>query len=185
MKNPKVAARYAKSLKDLAKEQGKLDECHSDMELILNACKESKDFDRLLMSPVINTDKKLAILREILSGKISELSMAFVEIITRKRREMLLESIAEAFILLYNHFKDIHTATITTATPLTDELREAVKNVIKKEQNGEIQLEEHVDEDLIGGFVLRLGDKQFNASIRQKLYDLEQEFSKNTYQRKI
>ncbi len=186
MKNPKVAARYAKSLKDLAKERNELEACKADMQLIIQACKESDEFERLLISPVINTDKKLVIFREILSEKVSELTMNFVEIITRKRREGLLASIAEAFMLLYNDFKGIHEATIVSARPLNEDLRKAVLEVLKEARNGdEIQLEEKVDESLIGGFVLRMSDKQYDASIRQKLDNLKKEFRSNHYQSKI
>lgn len=185
MLNPKVAARYAKSIKSLAKEQGLLEEVHADMQLIAGLCNEARDFRKMLESPVVNTDKKLSILKEVFTGKVTELTMQFMEIIARKRREALLASIAEAFVLLYNHHNEIHEATVTTAVALDDELRAAFKDAIASAQKGSVQLKEKVDPDLLGGFVLRVGDNQFNASIRQKLNELEKEFSKNTYQRKI
>jgi F-type H+-transporting ATPase subunit delta len=181
MTNSIVASRYAKSLLDLALEQGSLEKVHADMLLIEETCKHSKELAIFLKSPVIKPDKKRAVLKQVFSGKLSPITDSFIDLMTVKLRESYLEPIAAEFIKQYKRHKNILTAVITTASGLDDNLRKQVLDLVKKSENSEIELVEKVDKGLIGGFVLRIGDRQVDASILRQLHDLRKEFSENPY----
>jgi len=184
MQDTKVAKRYAKSILELSSERVVMDAVHEDMKLLLTTCKENHDLSLLLGNPIISSDKKLNILRQIFAGKMNALTIAFFEIITRKGRESYLESIAREFESLYKVLKGIRTAEIVSASGLDDNLRQQVYKILREGGSSEVELSEKVDQKLIGGFILRMGDKQYDASIASELRKLAQEFSVNPYIRK-
>tara|TARA_B100000902_G_C26599834_1_gene569937 strand:- start:28 stop:492 length:465 start_codon:yes stop_codon:yes gene_type:complete len=150
------------------------------MELISATCTASKDLSLLLKSPIVKTDKKQAILSEVFPS-ISPISAAFVQLITKKKREPLLQEISSRFLSVYKIDQGIESATVSTALPLDDELRAAVMNFIKKQGVDKVELTEFVDTKLIGGAIIRLGDKQLDASVLRQINDLKQSFNKNLY----
>ena len=180
MKNTRATYRYAKSLLELAKEQGTLEVCKTDMETVVSICKDSRELMLLLKSPVVKTDKKQAIFSEIF-GSCSDLTMSFIQLITQKKREALLFDIAERFLLVYKESLGIGTAVLTTATSIDEDTRQNILDFIKKQGINQVDLTEKIDESLIGGAVLRLGDKQLDASIARQIKDLKQSFNKNLY----
>lgn len=177
----RLGKRYAKSLLDLANEMGKTDDVKADMETILNIIKNSKEFEILINSPIINPDKKLSIFKELFDGKLTEMSCNFIEIITRKGRESKLGVIAQGYINLYRIGKGINVATVTTAVALSDEERESIRAKIADATGKSIEIEEKVDPSIIGGITLRLDDKQFNGSIAYQLESLKRQFRENLY----
>lgn len=186
MPNYKAASRYVKSLLGLAEEQGVLDEVHKDMQLIAKTCDNNYDLVVLLQSPIIKHDKKRIILEKIFKGKVNKLTMAIIDIVTRKNREALLPTIAREFHSAYNSFKGIQPASITTTIPLDAELRKEIEKIVKKLSDKKtIELEEKLDKDLIGGFILNVGDKQVDASISSKLKSLKLAFKHNPYVREF
>ena len=175
----KVAKRYAKSLIDLSNEKGVMDAVNADMKLIASVCDQNRDLRLLISNPTIQSDKKHEILKQIFSGKINTLSMMFIDIIIRKNRESYLFQIAKEFTAQYKHLKGIQTAEIISAVGLDDSLRKQVYDIIKGTSRSEVELVEKVDNSLIGGFVLRIGDKQYDASILSNLRKLKQTFATN------
>jgi F-type H+-transporting ATPase subunit delta len=180
----KVAKRYAKSLIDLSKETGVIDAVGADMTLFAAVCEQNRDLTLLLSNPIIHADKKLSILKKVFEGKMNKLSISFFDIVTRKGREPYLEGIAREFVSQFKRFKGIQTAVITSAVGLDDKLRSEVYRIIKSSLNSEIELIEKVDKNIIGGFVLRMEDKQYDASIASELKKLTKEFASNPYVRK-
>lgn len=178
----RAASRYAKSLLELAIEKGALDEVHNDMLLFHDVCKSNSDFLLMLKNPIIKHDKKKAILDQIFKGKVNDLTMAIFDIITRKNREPLLPAIAKEFHNLYNINKGIQLAKITTAVPLDSGLRTKLEALVKKiSSKDKVELIEVVDKDIIGGYILKVGDRQLDESLRSKLKALEVKFSQNPY----
>ena len=176
-----VASRYAKSLIDLAVETKQLEEVANDMRLIKQVCKENREFVILLESPVVKTDKKMAIFKSIFGGKISVTTQAFLDIVARKRREGYIDNIAYAFDEQYKLFKNITTAVVTTAVPLDAATKTKITELVSKNSSGKVELIEKIDKSLIGGFILTVNDKQVDASIKRKLNDLRKNFSTNLY----
>jgi len=181
MRQSRVTIRYAKALLKLSIEQNTLEQSYNDMVLLDAVCTENRDLVLLLKSPIVKTDQKLSILKEIFASKLGEVSMAFITIITTKKREGLLALIASSFISLYKLHNKIETATVTTATPLDEALRTEVINYIKKHGDDNVELTEKVDEKIIGGTIIRMGDKQLDASVSKAISELRQTFNKNLY----
>lgn len=181
MKGTRATIRYAKSFGDLAAEQGSLEKVYADMRLIHKTCSANRELSILLNSPIVKTDKKQSILKEIFHGKIFKLTEDFILLITSKRREALLESIAEAFVEQYKVRKKILTAVITTTFGLDEDLRKKVLELVKKSANSEIELIEKTNDKLLGGFILQVGDKRLDASIAKQVRRLAMSFSENPY----
>ena len=145
MKNTRATYRYAKSLLELAKEQGTLEACKTDMETVVSICKDSRELMLLLKSPVVKTDKKQAIFSEIF-GSCSSFTMSFIHLITQKKREALLSDIAERFLLVYKESLGIGTAVLTTATSIDEDTRQNVLDFIKKQGINQVDLTEKIDD---------------------------------------
>jgi len=182
MADLRVASRYVKSLLGLAVERNVVEEVHNDMLLFSKVTSGNRDFAIMLRSPVIRHEKKRAILEKIFAGKVNALTMAIIDILTRKNREPLLPAIATEFHNAYNEFKGIGKAYITTTIPMDKELREAVEQIVRKlSDKKQVELHERVDKDLIGGFILNVGDRQIDASIKSKLKSLSMKFNENYF----
>ena len=181
MAETKVARRYAKSLLGLGKEKSVVDRLYDDMCLISDTIRENRQLALLFKSPIINTDKKDRILQEIFGDKISEVTLQFLQIITRKKREYYVEDIVSAFVAKYKECKGIQTAQVITATPLGDDLRQEMLRIIGQTTSDQVELREIIDKDIIGGYILRWGDRQVDASVTSKLHDLKQDFRSNLY----
>jgi F-type H+-transporting ATPase subunit delta len=178
----RVASRYVKSLLDLAVIQGSLENVHADMKLFSDTLDKSRDLELMLKSPVIKHDKKGAILEAIFKGKVSALTMAFIDILTRKNREPLLPEIVREFHNAYNVYKGVGKASVTTTIPMDAKTRSQFETLVRKlADRKEVELEEKIDKDLIGGFILNVEDRQIDASIRNNLRKLKLKFSENPY----
>ena len=181
MSQSRITIRYAKALFQLAAKQETLDQSYNDMVLLDSVCAESKELSLLLKSPIVKTDKKLKILEEIFGSKINKVTMSFINIITTKKRERVLALIASSFIALYKAHNKIETATVISATPLEESLRVEVINFIKKHGDNDVELTEKVDPTIIGGSIIRMGDKQLDTSVSKSISELRQIFNKNLY----
>ncbi|GAA5040429.1 ATP synthase subunit delta [Marivirga lumbricoides] len=181
----RIASRYAKSLLDLSVERNTLDETKNDMDLFLKVSEQNRDFVLLLKNPIVKSAKKSAIIKEIFSGKVSDLSLAFFDIIAKKGRESYLLDITQAFQTLYNKYKGIMKAEVTTTFPLTDNLRDEVKRLVNEITGKTIDLKENIDKSIIGGFLLKVGDRQIDDTVSAKLSALRRELTKNQYIKQI
>ena len=181
MKHSRVTIRYAKAFLELSIEQKSLEQSYLDMCLLNSICSSSKEFTLLLKSPIVKTDQKLKILNMIFEPKLGKISMMFISVVTSKKREGLLGSIAESFISLYKKHKKIELATVTTASPLEKEMKEEIIGFIKNHGDQDVELMEVVDQSIIGGAIIRMGDKQLDASVSSSIKELKQKFNKNLY----
>ena len=186
MADQRVAARYAKSLLDLGKEMGTLSAVKADMDLLTKTMAESRDLRLLLRNPIVKHDKKLAILKAIFEGKVSDMTLRFFTILTDKNRESAIEGIGPEFLAQYNVLQGIQSAQVTSAAPLTAAARAEIQALVTKQTgHAEVQLTEKVDPELIGGFVLRVGDNQIDDSVRTSLRKLRTSLQENSYQQKL
>jgi F-type H+-transporting ATPase subunit delta len=182
MQHPRLAGRYAKSLIGLAIEQNQLEQVHTDMQYLSALCQQSREFVNLLKSPIIQADKKAKILDAVTADKVSKLTHAFNRLLVQKGRENVLPEIVHAFIDQYNEIKGIHKVKITTAVPISEELKEKIVAKIKAETPlQQIELEAAVKEELIGGFTLEFNNNLVDASILRDLNDIKKQFLGNVY----
>ncbi len=186
MNNPRLASRYAKSLIDIATEQNQLNAVQADMQLIKSICKSNPDFTAVLVSPIIKGDVKSKIINAVTNGKVSNLSDMFISLLVRKGRESNLPEIAEAFITQYNIINNIRKVKVTTATPMSDELRNSILAKVQAEGTAaKIEMETLVNDELIGGFVLETENTLVDASILRDLKDIKKQFMNNDYVHKL
>ena len=182
MSNPRVASRYAKSLLDLSIEQQQLDKVYADVVWLQSVCKTNSDFVNMLKSPVIGADKKIKILEAITTQKVSQLTDAFLKLLVNKTREYSLPEILKAFKEQYQKLEGIQAVTVTTAVPITNELKGVfLKKIQSIIGNEKIEMETAVREELIGGFTLEIGDTYVDASILRDLNDVKKQFASNEY----
>ena len=182
MPNPRLATRYAKSLIDLAIEKNQLDKVYNDMLFLQSICKSNRDFVNLLKSPIIQADKKEKIFEAIIKNEVGEMMSAFIKLLTTKGREIYLPEIATAFIQQYKDYKNINIVNLITAVPVSDEVKNSFTDKIKLVLNMEnIELNTEVREEIIGGFVLEIGDKLIDASIAYDLSTIKKEFESNDF----
>jgi F-type H+-transporting ATPase subunit delta len=178
----RVANRYAKSLIELAIEKGVVDQVHRDMLMFSELCQSNRDFLLMLKNPIISHDKKRKILYQVFDGKVEPSTLAIFDIITRKNRELYLPAIAEEFVAQYRTHKGITKAIVTTSFPLTDALRTRFKTLVGEQTDGKtVELVEKVDPELIGGFILKIGDRLMDNSVKHKLQSLSYEFNDDSY----
>ena len=177
MPNPRLASRYAKSLIDLSTEKNQLEVVYNDMQFLQRVCKSSRDFVNLLRSPVVSADKKQAIIDAITENNISALTAAFIKLLVNKSRESDMPEIINAFIEQYNAIRGIHKVKLTTATAISDDLKNAIVSKIKREAKLEnVELESKTDDALIGGFVLEFNNNLVDASVLRDLKDISKQF---------
>ena len=169
----KVAGRYAQALIELADEQKVTDAVLNDMELLLSTTKDNKDFHVFLNSPLIKADKKNSIFDKLFGG-FQEVTLKFIHLLTKNKREVILPVIAEEFIAKLNEIRGIVPMTLTSATKLDEGVKATILEKLNKSVKGSIQLTEKVDESLIGGFVVRMGDTRIDASIVHQLNEMKQ-----------
>jgi len=181
MASLRAATRYAHSLLELAKEQGALDEVAGNMNQFVELLKNSHDLELMLKNPIIKHLDKLAVLNKLFTAHYHNLTMAIFRIVVQKKREAILQEIAVEFVNQYNKIKGIYTATITTATTLDPETRESVIALVKKETGGEVILTELVDAQVIGGYKLKIGDRQIDETISGKLQELKLKLIDQSY----
>lgn len=186
MLNPRLAGRYAKSLTDLALENKQSDRIYDDVVFLQSVCNESKELVSLLKSPVIQADKKLAVLEAITKGRVSELTTLFLRLLVKKGRENILPQILQAAIEQYKRYKDIHVVKLTTASEISNELKESLLKKIKEETRYQnIELEMEVKPEIIGGFVLEVENSLIDASISYDLNAIRKQFDNNDFIYKI
>lgn len=178
----RIASRYAKSLIDLAKEQGNIETVIEDIKYFNEATK-NRDLLLLLKSPIINASKKQQVFDALFKDKFSELSFAFLSIVLNKGREKQLPEIAAEFLEQYKRMKHISTVKLITATTLSAETVSKIKQrlVASEATDDHVELEVEVDPNILGGFVLDFGDRLYDASVAHQLEALKKEFTKSDY----
>lgn len=170
-----ITSRYAKSLFQVSEEDGKMEAIYQDVQSLLLIIKESEEFREFLVSPIIKGSVKEKLFNEIFSKNVNSLTLDFLQLLTKNKREQHLHSVCLNFLQLYKNNKGIKEALITTAHPLDSQHKEEVNNFIKKKFKIDVELIEAIDESLIGGFKLRIENMQLDASIASKLKEIKTE----------
>ena len=184
MKGTRAAQRYAKAILDLAQEQQVAKVVNNDMETIFQTITASDELQDVLASPVVKADLKKSALREIFKDAHT-ITLGSFDILLENNRIIILKAVAQKYNQLYNELNNIQVATVTTAIPLDTALEAKIQNKIMELTGNSATLKNIVDPAIIGGFILRIGDLQYNASVARSLKDLKREFKNNTYISKI
>lgn len=172
----RAAIRYAKAILETAVSAGKTVQVNDDMKSIVDSVSGSQELSEFLSSPIISSEVKMNALSEVFANVQSETKMLF-KLLQENKRFEILEPIASQFNRLFDEMNGVEVAKVTTAFPITPELETKVLAKIAEISNKKITIENIVDPSIIGGFVLRIGDKQYNASVANRLQELKREFS--------
>jgi F-type H+-transporting ATPase subunit delta len=185
MQNTLLAQRYAKALFELSLEMEKLEEVYRDMYLLQATISDSMEFRQFLVSPVIQAEKKVKVLNALFAGKTEEVTLRFLELLAKNRRESNLKIIAVEFVDLYKEYKNITTVTLQTAVKIGEPVKKDILDRLSKYTGGTIDLIEQIDEKLIGGFIVSVENTQYDASLLRVFNQLRKEFEENLYIREI
>jgi F-type H+-transporting ATPase subunit delta len=173
MSEIRISSRYAKALLDQAVSTDKLEKIHQDALFFLETCDKSRDLFVMLQNPVIAREIKHRIIKRVFEKNVDPLTYHFMLLVLRKRREPLFKDIFDSFIRLYNVKMHISYAKVYSAVNIPDHFKQEITAMVADYTKTEVRLENKINKDLIGGFVLRFGDKLLEASVRSRLNELQ------------
>jgi F-type H+-transporting ATPase subunit delta len=174
MNESKISVRYSRALFQSALEKKILDKVNQDMIFIAEVCRipEAKEF---LHSPIIPPSKKEAIFHKMVKGNVEEITLSLIDLVVKNGRERFLPAIARNFLRETMKYKGITELVLTTAVKVDEKVKKQISDLISGALNTKVDLEEKIDPDIIGGFILRIDDKYIDASIKNKLRKIEKE----------
>ncbi len=185
MKGARAALRYARAILNLAKDSGLEKEVNKDMEFISGTISGSEDLERMLKSPVIKSAEKNKALHALFGEKVNAITLGLFNLLEENKRTVMLQSIAQQYIIIYDFLKSLDTAIVTTAIPLTADLEAQILEKVIELTGNKTNIENIIDPKIIGGFILRVGDMQYDASISNNFSELRKEFDNSHYIPKI
>ncbi len=183
MNESQISVRYAKALFQSASELKILDEVFRDMEMLSETCK-LEDFQNMLLLPSIQPSQKYKIVEAVLKKHLSEISLSMLNLVITNKREVYLSGIARNFIDLYRKAKGIRTAKLVTAQPVEKSELDNIRELIRKTYEAEVELSSAVDKDVIGGFVLTIEDRQYDASVAGNLRKIKKQLLQTSIENK-
>lgn len=178
MNQSKITVRYAKALFLLAKERNQLKIFKTDVSFVVSVFNESQDFKFLIDSPVVKTSQKLKAVHTIFEGKVAQETLRFLEMIIENKREQHLPAICRNFLEMIRKEQGIKAAVVNSVTSLSDEELNKMKKLLEDKYKGTIEMQEIIDESLLGGFILRVEDQQYDASIATRLKKVKENLLK-------
>ena len=179
MKSTRAATRYARALILESTETDSLELVHDDMLVVSGTFDQNAELKHMVDSLVIKNSIKLASLKLIFKN-LSQIALNLIGVLSQNNRIDLIQNVAEQYVLQYREIKGIQSATLITAVPITKDVENQVLNKISEMTDKKTTLIKKIDQTLIGGFILRIGDSQYDASYKNKLETIKQEFNKNT-----
>ncbi len=178
MAGVRAAIRYAKAILEIANNQNLAEVVNQDMSLMANTIAESEDLSEMLQSPIVRAATKKSALLEIFKDA-NKLTLSLIDLLITNKRINILGAVASKYNQLFDELRGREVASVTTAIPMTSDLEAKVLSKVKELTNKAVELENIIDESILGGFILRVGDKQYNASIANQLNKLKREFTLN------
>jgi len=181
MKGTRAALRYAKAVLNLAKEKKLAEVVNVDLQLIVDTLETNNNLKVVLQNPVIKAGVKKIVLTKVFESKINGITQGLLNLLIEKKRLNILEAVAKEYAIIFDFDMGIEVAKVTTAIPLTKKLENAILEKVKSLTGKAVTIKNTINPDLIGGFILRIGDLQYDASITGKFNLLKREFEDNHY----
>ncbi|WP_265428759.1 ATP synthase F1 subunit delta [Chryseobacterium sp. YIM B08800] len=179
MLTSKVAKRYAQGLLDFTNESGQTDAVFAEMKDVVKLMSESKDLNKFFMTPYIDSNKKTEVANEIFKS-FSPVSQNLIRLIIKNGRESQLKNVAQQFINKVEDINGIQRITLTTATQLSNEnIEQILRSTNLVNQTATFDLNVNVKPEILGGYILRVGDQQVDASVKSKLNKIKKDFQLN------
>lgn len=175
-----AAHRYAQAILDLAQQHNASEQIFSHAHELLNIIRQNRDLYNFLKSPLIKSDKKEKVFRQLFEKNIHGILLQFINILCKRRREYILPEILNAIITEYKKRNHIVSAQLVTAFKFDEELKKSViEKLLKAKKASKIELQENIDENIIGGFIIKTESEQIDTSIKAQLNHLYQRFIQN------
>ena len=178
MSGTRAAIRYAKAILSVATDNQASEKIQLEMDEISHTIASNAALNEALKSPVVKLSEKAAVLDKVFNNFSPELKSLFQTLAQNKRID-LLEEISLQYKQLYDQLNNKEVATVTTAVPMTSAMEAKVMAKLKTLSSKKISLKKTVDETILGGFILRVGDQQYNASVSNQLNELKNKFQIN------
>ncbi|AZA89604.1 ATP synthase F1 subunit delta [Chryseobacterium tructae] len=179
MLTSKVAKRYAQGLLDFTNESGQTAAVFSEMKDVVKIMIESKDLNKFFLTPYIDAKKKIEVANEIFKG-LSASSQNLIRLVIKHGRENQLKNIAQEFINKVEDINGVQRVTLTTATQLSKEnIDQILRSTNLVNANSNFDLKVNINQDILGGYILRVGDQQVDASVKTKLNQVKKDFQLN------
>ncbi|WP_299058998.1 ATP synthase F1 subunit delta [uncultured Polaribacter sp.] len=185
MKDARAAIRYAKAILNLAKDSKEETAVNDDMLFISSVVSENDEFEVMLKSPVVKISDKINVLNALFKGKVNNITLGLFHLLQDNKRISMLPAIAKQYAIIYDFDKHLQVAKVTTAVPLSKEIEKQVLAKIVALTGEKANLENEINPTILGGFILRVGDVQYDASISNYLNELKKEFDNSHYIPKI
>ena len=174
-----VSKTYGDALFELAVEEGKIDELFEEVNLLKSILNDNPQFSQLMNHPKVDKDEKKAVMESVFRGRVSDEITGFLDIIISNNRYSEIFTVLDYFIKQVKEYKHIGSATVTTPLPLDDNQKASVeKKLLETTAYSSMEMNYIIDESLIGGKIIRIGDKVVDSSIKTKLNDLTKELQK-------
>ncbi len=174
MKNNLISKRYAKSLLQAAIKQNLLYKVYLNMKLLSSVCIEEPLVKKILQNPILGYEKKRKVLKKIFQKNLDQITESFFNILIKKRRESYICEIADSFIKIYNNYTNTKKAHLTVPFKVSDDILKIVGEKAKKiGKCDNIKIITNIDSKLIGGYILRVEDKQIDVSFKSMLKNIK------------
>ena len=174
-----ISKTYGDALFDLALEENRIDDYVAEVDALLTIFRDNPELSKLLNHPKISKEEKITVVGQIFEGKISKELLGLINLIVEKDRNNAMEDIFKYFIDRVKEYKNIGVAKVTSAVELSDAQKSQVeKRLLETTGYVKFEISYDVDKDLIGGMVIRIGDRVVDSSIRTRLYELTKELNK-------
>lgn len=181
MNQSKISVRYARAIFELAEEKGLLEKVYADFRLVREALADLPEFKEVMASPIVKKSDKISLFEGTFAGKIDELSLNFLKFLVEKNREIYVVDILRNFETSYRRKNNCKEVVITTAQPINDTLRADIENRIKEVYKANVDLKNKVDEQMIGGVIVRIENQQLDLSVRTQLQEIKQSLQRSIY----
>lgn len=172
----RAAIRYAKAILDIAHSKGVATEVNNDMATIASTVNGNAELMAFIGNPTLSLTVKNNAVAEIFTN-VNGVTKGLFQLLNENKRFEILGSIASEYNRLFEEMNGMETATVTTAIPMDADLEGKVMAKILTFSNKKINIKNIVDPAIIGGFILRIGDQQYNASVANRLQVLKRELS--------
>lgn len=179
MNQSKISVRYAKAFFEYASEKGILENVIADVKLLAKSLNEIAELAEVFQNPIVKPSGKKAFVSALLKDKISKDTIDFLNLVIENGREMFTQDILRNVLDIYRKTQGITAVTLTSAVPLSKAQEKEVVDLVTKQQNTKVELQTKVDPSLMGGIILRVEDKQYDASVRSRLKQIKKELIAN------
>lgn len=175
MNQSKISVRYAKAFYEFGEEKKVLTTLVDDAKMLASSFAEIKELRDFVLNPIVKPSDKKTFVQSLLSKKVSTDTIQFLNMVIENKRELYIEDMLRNFLEMYRKNSGITSVTLTSAQAFSPAQKKTITAFVEKEYNTKVELIEKTDASLLGGFILRIEDLQYDASVKTKLYALKKE----------